>query len=397
MTEKDQSDIDARLDAEIESALGDMSIDDLLNLEDAPARSGGRQKRTGTIIAVHGNDVLVEFGPRAQGACPLDQFQEQPKAGERQEFIIDRFDKGDGMFILSRRGSISKAEWESLDIGQTIEARCTGTNKGGLEMEVAHHSAFMPAGQVDVRHQPDLSVFVGEKMVCEVLEIDRRRGRIILSRRAPLEAQRAETRVELMQKLEVGQQLPAVISSIQDYGAFADIGGLDGLIHISDISYERIKNPSQVLKEGQQVTVQILKIDKSHDPPRIGLGMKQCMADPFQSTLDNLNAGDTISGRVTKTTAFGAFVEISKGVEGLIHISELSHERVNKVAQVVKPDQIVTAQVLKIDPAQKRISLSIKALKDKGEETSERKDDPQMRKLREQLNKNFGELKGGIG
>ena len=397
MTEQPKSDIDARLEAEIESALGDMSIDDLLDLEDAPKGSAGRQKREGTIVAVHGNDVLVEFGPRSQGVCPLDQFEEAPKTGDRQEFIIDRFDKGEGMFMLSRRGSVTRAEWESLDVGQTVEARCTGTNKGGLEMEVANHKAFMPAGQVDVRHIPDLSVFVGEKMVCEVIELDRRRARIILSRRAPLEAERAETREKLMKELEVGGQMPAVIASIQDYGAFADLGGMDGLIHISDMSYERIKHPSEVVKEGQQVTVQILKIDDSHEPPRIGLGMKQCMADPFESTLENLAPGDTISGRVTKVAAFGAFVEITKGVEGLIHISELSHERVNKVTQVVKPDEIVTARVLSIDPAQKRISLSIKALKAEGEESAERKDDPQMRKLREQLSKKFGELKGGIG
>lgn len=401
-------DMDAKLAAEIEQALGDMSLEDMLDMSEQPKRTGPgpagkaeRQRKTGTIMNVHGNDVFVEFGPKSQGVCPLAMFTETPALGERMEFIVDRFDKEDGLLILSRQGTIQKAEWESLEVGQFVEARCTGVNKGGLEMEVANHKAFMPAGQVDVRHIPELSVFVGEKMPCEVMEIDKQRGRIILSRRQAMAAERAQQRADRLATLEVGQTLPAMIMSVQAYGAFADIGGLDGLIHISDMSYERIKHPSEVVKEGQQVTVKVLKVDLNQDPPRVGLGLKQTMEDPAKQTLASLAVGATVSGRVTKLMPFGAFVEIGPGVEGLIHISEMSHDRVHDVKRIVKQDEIITVRVLSIDPSNKRISLSLKAMKSKEDKEAEmeRKEDAKMRKLTAQLSKKFGplNLKGGIG
>ena len=398
--------MDAKLAAEIEQALGDMSLEDMLDIADQPKQSktgGGtqRQHKTGTIMSVHGTDVFVEFGPKSQGVCPLSLFQEVPALGARMEFIVERFDKEDGLLILSRQGTVQKAEWESLEVGQVVEARCTGVNKGGLEMEVCNHKAFMPAGQVDLRHIAELNVFVGEKMPCEVMEIDRNRGRIILSRRHALEADRRVLRDQLLATIEVGQMLPAMIMSIQAYGAFADLGGLDGLIHISDMSYERIKHPSEVVKEGQQVQVKVLKIDRKQDPPRIGLGLKQTMEDPAKATLASIKVGETASGRVTKIMPFGAFVELGPGVEGLIHISEMAHERVHDVRKIVKQDEIVTVKVLNVDPGSKRISLSLKAMKSKEDHDAEieRKDDAKMRKLRAQLSKKFGplNLKGGIG
>jgi small subunit ribosomal protein S1 len=398
--DKPRIDMDAKLEAEIEAALGDMSVEDMLDYADPP-KTGRveRDHKSGVVVAVHGDDVFVEFGPKSQGICPLTQFDEPPAAGQRLDFIIERYDEKEGLLVLSREGVVRKAEWESLDLGQVVEARCTGTNKGGLEMEIANHQAFMPAGQVDIRHIPDLSVFVGEKMPCEIIELDRHRGRIILSRRSHLEAERKHAREELLQQLEVGQTVPAVITSIQDYGAFADIGGMDGLIHISDMSYQRINHPKEVVKEGDQVSVKVLKIDDSQEPPRIGLGMKQCLEDPYQSEVGKLEVGAEVSGRVTKLMAFGAFVELSPGVEGLIHISELSHERVQRVSNVVKPDEIVNVKVLSIDPEQRRIGLSLKAMKEQEErETFSRKDDPELRRLKAQLSQKFGDnLKGGLG
>jgi small subunit ribosomal protein S1 len=401
-------DMDAKLAAEIEEALGDMSLEDMLDLAEQPKPHGPagarpeRQRKTGTIMSVHGNDVFVEFGPKSQGVCPLSMFAETPALGARMEFMVDRYDKEDGLLILSRQGTVQKAEWESLGVGQVVEARCTGVNKGGLEMEVANHKAFMPAGQVDLRHIAELSVFIGEKMPCEVIEIDRNRGRIILSRRSTLETERAHKRQQLLATLEPGQTLPAVITSIQPYGAFADIGGLDGLIHVSDLSYDRVKHPSDVVKEGQQVTVKVLKVDTKQTPPRIGLGLKQTMEDPAVAKFASIAEGETVSGRVTKIMPFGAFVELGPGVEGLIHISELSWERVHDVRKVVKPDEIVTVKVLSVDRSTKRIALSIKQLKSKDEydqEVAERREDSKMRKLRAQLSKKFGplNLKGGIG
>jgi ribosomal protein S1 len=403
-------DLDAKLAAEIEEALGDMSLEDMLDMAEQPSRSApasraaprpDRQRRTGTVMSIHGNDVFVEFGPKSQGVCPLSMFTETPALGQRMEFIIDRYDKEDGLLILSRQGNVQKAEWESLEVGQLVEARCTGVNKGGLEMEVCNHKAFMPAGHVDLRHIAELNVFVGEKMPCEVIEIDKQRARIILSRRQALQADRAQQRANLIATLEVGQVLPAVITSIQPYGAFADLGGLDGLIHISDMSYERLKHPSEAVKEGQQVTVKVLKVDLSQDPPRVGLGLKQTMEDPAAKLREGLKAGDVLSGRVSKIMPFGAFVDLGSGVEGLIHISELSHDRVHDVKRVVKPDEIVTVKVLSVDPSSNKISLSLKALKSKEDHEAEvqRKEDAKMRKLRAQLSKKFGplNLKGGLG
>ncbi len=398
-----RGDLDAKLAAEIEAALGDMSLEDMLDLADRPrplrASAGEpprRNQRTGRILRIHGDDVFVEFGPRSPGVCPRSQFDNPPTVGERMEFLIDRFDEKDGLLILSRPGSVRKAAWESLEVGQVVDARCTGVNKGGLDMEVADHRAFMPAGQVDLRHIADLSVFVGDKMTCEVIELDRRRSRIVLSRRGPLVTERAQLRDKLLATLEVGQELPAVITSIKPYGAFADLGGVDGLIHISDLSYERVKDPSEVVKEGDQVQVKVLKIDResADGGPRIGLGMKQCLADPYHATMAQLTEGDTVRGKVTRIMPYGAFVELAPGVEGLIHISQLSQERVNKVSQFVKPDEIVNVKVLDIDKSNRRIGLSLRAVKKEQEEQIPRPDDPEIRKLKAKFG---GELKGGIG
>jgi small subunit ribosomal protein S1 len=409
-----KGDLDHRLAEEIEAALGDMSISELLDADDrkpatrpgraaasagaAPARTD-RERRTGTIIQIHGNDVFVEFSARSQGVCPLAMFPEPPALGAKMEFIIERFDKDDGLLVLSREGTVRKAEWESLEPGQIVEARCVGVNKGGLDMEIANHRAFMPAGQVDIRFHQDLSVFVGEKMPCEVKEVDRQRGRIILSRRAALEVERSHLRMKLLGSLEVGQTMPATITSIQAYGAFADIGGVDGLIHISDLAWERVKHPSDVVKEGQQVMVKVLKIDSAQDPPKIGLGMKQTLENPAIAARASLKEGDTVQGRVTKIMPFGAFVELSPGVEGLVHISELSHDRIHDVRQAVKPDEIVPVKILSIDPAGKKISLSIKQTKERQEQVAQRKEDRKMEQLRGQLNKKWGAipLKGGLG
>ncbi len=394
-------DLDAKLEAEIEAALGDMSVEDMLDVAEPPQRTTSSIKpqsapRTGTVTGIHGSDVLIEFGPKSQGVCPLEQFENEPILGEQFEFVIERYDSKEGLLILSRRGALRKAAWDSLEIGQVVEARCTGTNKGGLEMEIAKHRAFMPAGQVDLRHIDDLSVFVGEKFPCEVIELERSRGRIILSRRKPMQIERDRERDELLTTLEVGEKREATITSLQPYGAFADIGGVDGLIHISDISHERIKHPKDVLKQGETVQVEITKIDTSETPPRIGLSMKNCLTDPYHAKLAELKPGDDVSGRVTRIMAYGAFVELAPGVEGLLHISQLSHERVNRVDSVVKVDEIITVKVLDIDARTRRISLSLRALKAKQEEETMRADDPAMRKLRAKFGE-LGQLKGGIG
>lgn len=393
-TPKRPQQLDPELEAEIERSLGDMSIE---SLADAPQESqSGPRSMTGTIVSVRDADVFVEFSPRTQGVCPIDHFDEPPKIGTPMEFVVDRHDKEDGLLILSRAGKVGKAHWNSLAVGQTVEARCTGTNKGGLEMEVAGQSAFMPAGQVDLRHVPDLNIFVGEKLPCQITELDMRRKRIILSRREVLAVEREEKRAKLLETLEVGQRVNALITKIMPYGAFADIGGIEGLIHISDLCHQRINKPEEVVKDGQMVEAQVLKLELDSDPPRISLGMKQLASDPYVSTTGDLAEGATVTGRISKIAEFGAFVELAPGVEGLIHISQLSHDRVGKVSQVVKVDQVVTVKVLDVDHARRRISLSLKAMTDADAAVSQdRAEDPALRKLRAKFG-DGNDLKGGL-
>ncbi len=395
------SGLDAAIEAEIEAALGDMSVEDIL-ADSTPRRTapGERDFRTGTVVSIHGGDILVEFGPKTQGVCPVEQFPDSPpEIGSRVEFVVDRVDQAENLLMLSREGAVRKADWESLDVGQIVEAKCTGTNKGGLDIEIANHRAFMPAGHVDLHHIDDLEVFVGEKMTCEIIELDRHRGRIVASRRIPLEAERARKRVEILEGLQVGETRPAVITTIKPYGAFADLGGIDGLIHISDLSYQRVSNPEEVVKPGAQVNVKVLKVDRDQEPPRIGLGLKQTLEDPYMASAGAMEPGAIVSGRVTKLMDFGAFVELAPGVEGLIHISELSRERVQKVGNVVKVDEVVNVKVLSVDTGQRRIALSLKQAQEAHEQdTFQRSEDPEMRKLRAQLNQKFGDnLKGGLG
>ena len=363
---------DAELEREIEAALGGMSVEDLEGAS-TPSRGGqrggGRQSRQGTIIRVHAGDVFVEFGPRSQGVCPLAQFlatgdQQPPVVGSERGFIVERFDPFEGLSILSLEGVVQKADWGTLEVGQTVEGRCTGMNKGGLEMEIAHHRAFMPAGQVDVRHVADISVFIGEKFPVQIVELNKDKDRLVVSRKAVIAVERAEQREKLLAVLEVGQTRTATITSVQSYGAFADIGGVDGLIHVSDLSHERVKSPADVVKVGQVVTVKIVKLDLTQTPAKIGLGMKQLVADPSVTAMQAVEPGATVTGRVTKLMAFGAFVELAPGVEGLVHISEISHERIPTVDKALRANEIVTCKVLSIDMGKKRISLSIKALID---------------------------------
>ncbi|MBM44059.1 MAG: 30S ribosomal protein S1, partial [Phycisphaerae bacterium] len=357
-------------------------------------RSGKRPEREGTIVSVRGNEVFIEFGPKLQGTCPLDHFEEAPSPGTREKFTIEREDRDDGMLICSRRGGVQKARWDTIEIGHTIEARCTGTNKGGLEMEVAGHAAFMPAGHVELHHVPDLDIYIGQKMPCEVIELDRQRNRMVLSRRTMLQEQREDAKQNLLETLEVGQVVDGLITRVQPFGAFADIGGIDGLIHVSEMSWERIEDPGQFVKVGDSVRVQVLSIERDSEPIRIGLGMKQLVSDPMHAALAGFSEGDVVTGTVTKTAEFGAFVELSKGVEGLVHISELSNDHVKRVESVAQVGQTVSVRILSIDPATRRIGLSIKQA---GTEAGavERAEDPAMAKLKAK----FGDrpLKGGLG
>ena len=381
------------LDAEIYDAIGDGSFAELVEKSSLP-QSSDRSARTGVVAAIHGRNVLVEFGPREQGCCPTSHFDELPQVGDSLEFIVERLDQ-DGMLVLSRKGAIQKASWDALEVGQVVEARCTGTNKGGLEMELAGHKAFMPAGHVAIHHVPDLKIMMGEKFACEVLELDKRSNRIVLSRRKVLQAEREVAKEEMLGTINVGDTHDATITSVQPYGAFADIGGLEGLIHKSEMTWERSIDPSKFVKVGDVVRIQILNINTENDEPKLSFGMKQLIEDPFVSSMANVAVGEIVSGTVTKLTDFGAFVDLGNSTEGLVHISELADHRIKSPKDVVKEGQSITVKVLSVDAATRRIGLSLKQAIGNNDSQSAREEDATMRKLRGKFGD--GSLKGGIG
>jgi ribosomal protein S1 len=265
----------------------------------------------------------------------------------------------------------------------------------GLEMELAGHKAFMPAGQVAIHHVPDLDVLIGEKFACEVIELNKHANRIVLSRRNVLQAEREVAKEEILGTLSVGDTHDATITSVQPYGAFADIGGLEGLIHTSEMTWERNTDPSKFVKVGDLVRIQILDIDTEGDKLKIAFGMKQLIEDPFISSMADIAVGETVNGTVTRLTDFGAFVDLGSGTEGLIHISELADHRIKSPKDVVKEQQEVTVKVLSVDPATRRIGLSLKQASGNDASQPVREEDTSMRKLREKFGN--GPLKGGIG
>ena len=330
----------------------------------------GREHRKGAVVSVGDADIFIEFGPKELGVIERRAWkegEEPPKVGEEVEVVVDRYERSENIYLCSRPGQVQKADWEMLQPGQVVEARCTGTNKGGLEMEVAGHRAFMPASQIDVSRVTDMSVYVGEKIECKVTRMDRRgAGNIVLSRREIVQAERAKMAEQLKESLAEGQTLQGVVKKIMPFGAFVDIGGVDGLVHLSDLTHDRVgmgeKAVAKYVKEGEAVQVQVLKLD--WDQNRISLGMKQLQDDPFATATEEITEGAEVTGRVKNITDFGVFVELSNGVEGLVHISELDWKRVDDANTVVKADEVITVKVLKVDPESRKISLSLKQMKE---------------------------------
>lgn len=378
---------------------------------------GGRERRPGTVVSVGPNDVFVEFGPKELGVLPRVQFTDEdlPKVGQTIEVVVEKFEPAESLFICNRPGMVQKAEWELLEPGQVVEGRVIGVNKGGLELEVAHHAAFLPASQVDTRRIEDLSVFVGEKLKCTVVRVDRTgRGQITLSRREIAAEERKAERERLKETLKVGDVREGVVRKIMPFGAFVDIGGIDGLVHVSDLRHERVEKVEDVVKEGDKVTVKILKLD--WETKRHSLGMKQLQEDPWAAAIKDVVEGAIVTGRVTKLAEFGCFVEVAAGVEGLVHISELSWKRVDRTSDVVQPNKVVKVKVLKIDPDSHKISLSLKQAMERPPEDSPRrgrrgrqdedtrkpedilKETPAFRRLMEQAKQKHKEgLKSGLG
>jgi small subunit ribosomal protein S1 len=360
--QKFRPDADSKLDAQIDAELGDISMDQLYGFDKPRAAEMpvGKGLRRGRIVSIEKDSVFVDFGGKSQGIVPLVQFEEEPKVGQEMEFHVERYDAREGLLLLSCKGMVSgDVSWETLEVGQIVEGTVTAVNKGGLEVSVKGMRAFMPAGQVDVYHVPDLAQFMNQKITAEVTAFERAERNLILSRRNVVERQRQEQKEKLLTELAEGQVRRGTVRSVTDFGAFVDLGGIDGLLHVSEMSFRRVRNPGEIVKVGDVLDVKVLKIDR--ESGKLSLSLKQARGiDPWADAGAKYAPGVPVTGRVTKVESFGAFIEVEEGIEGLLPISEMSYARVKSAASFVKEGDTLRLVVLSIDPVARRLSFSLK-------------------------------------
>lgn len=383
--------IDQELDMELAQALGEGSIEEMMeqasggssdaasqaeNADDQevdtptqPTRkSGGRQQvamrtRRGRIQSISGDDVFVQLHgaeQHLQAIVPLQQFDRPPRIGSIMDFIVDRINESEGLMYLSREGAASAATWDHIQKGSIVEARVVASNKGGLELEMPGNiKAFMPASQIDLNHTDDIDTWIGQKIKAVVHDIDRRGKKMVVSRRRFLEQEKARLEEVTWEKLAEGDTVQGKVERLMPYGAFVNIGGVDGLLHIADMSHARINKPEEIVQIGQDVTVKILSMDK--ETKKVRLGLKQIQADPWESVQGRLHIGDHITGVITRIAEFGAFVMLEDGIEALLPVSEMSWNRRVRPSDVVQQGQTVRVNVLSMDLEKRRISVSLKA------------------------------------
>jgi small subunit ribosomal protein S1 len=364
--QKFRPDSDANLDQEVEAALADVSVDQLYEFDKPRPAAAGQEPaapqsgnaRRGKVVSVGKDDVFVDLGGKSQGIVSLLQFDEV-KIGDEFDFIVDRYDEREGLLLLNRKGVISSnVSWENVEVGTIVEGTVTGMNKGGLEVDVKGMRGFMPSGQVDLYFQKDISTFIGQRVTAEVMQFERHAKNLLLSRRNVLEREKEEARKKLLLELAEGQTHRGTVRNVMDYGAFVDIGGMDGLLHVSEMSHRRGRHPSEFVKVGDVVDVKITKLDK--ETGKLSLSLKQAMPDPWANVETRYPVGTALTGRVTKVEPFGAFVEVEEGLEGLLPVSEMSWQRIRHPSDVVKEGDTIKLVVISMDPTAKRMSFSLK-------------------------------------
>jgi small subunit ribosomal protein S1 len=327
----------------------------------------------GTVVRVDKDEVLVDIGYKSEGVIPVSELSirrsvnpaDEVALGEQVDALVLTKEDADGRLILSKKRARFELAWKRIEAaaesGEAVDGRVIEVVKGGLILDLGVRG-FLPASLVDIRRVQDLDEFMGKELRCKVIELNRSRNNVVLSRRAVLEDERKEMRQAILDRLNPGDVVDGQISNIVDFGAFVDLDGMDGLIHISELSWSHVNHPSEVLEIGQNVKVKVLDIDR--DRQRISLGLKQTQSDPWQQVLDSYGEGDVVEGRVTKVVTFGAFVEILPGVEGLVHISELAQHHVENPREVVSQGDAVNVLVLEIDAERRRLSLSLKRVEE---------------------------------
>ena len=324
---------------------------------------------SGKVVRIDKDEVLVDIGYKAEGVIPSGELSirksvdpaEEVELGEQIDALVLTKEDTEGRLILSKKRARFEKAWRRIEIaadsGEPVEGSVIEVVKGGLILDLGVRG-FLPASLVDIRRVHNLDEFMGQSLECKVIELNRSRNNVVLSRRAVLEEERKEVREQILGRLEPGQVVEGKISNIVDFGAFVDLDGIDGLIHISELSWSHVNHPSEVVAIGDTVRIKVLDIDR--DRQRISLGLKQTQEDPWQRVISTHRSGDVLDGTVTKVVAFGAFVEILPGVEGLVHISELADHHVENPSEVVEPGTKLNVKILEIDEERRRLSLSMK-------------------------------------
>jgi small subunit ribosomal protein S1 len=323
----------------------------------------------GKVVRIDKDEVLVDIGYKSEGVIPSTELSirksvdpaDEVELGEEIDALVLTKEDAEGRLVLSKKRARFEKAWRRIEAaaesGEPVEGSVIEVVKGGLILDLGVRG-FLPASLVDIRRVHNLDEFLGQTLECKVIELNRSRNNVVLSRRAVLEEERKEVREQILGRLEPGQVVEGKISNIVDFGAFVDLDGIDGLIHISELSWSHVNHPSEVVSIGDTVRIKVLDIDR--DRQRISLGLKQTQEDPWQRVISTHRSGDVLEGTVTKVVAFGAFVEILPGVEGLVHISELADHHVESPNEVVEPDSKLNVKILEIDEERRRLSLSIK-------------------------------------
>jgi len=328
---------------------------------------------TGHVVRIDKDEVLVDIGYKSEGVIPANELsirksvdpKDEVHLGEEVDAIVMTKEDQDGRLIMSKKRARFEKAWKRIETaaesGEPVEGTVIEVVKGGLIIDLGVRG-FLPASLVDIRRVPNLDEYMGTKIETKVIELNRSRNNVVLSRRAVLEEERKEVRQQILDRLQPGLVVEGQISNIVDFGAFVDLDGIDGLIHISELSWSHVNHPSEILTIGDTVKVKVLDIDRERQ--RISLGLKQTQEDPWQRIVDTYNVGDELEGKVTKVVTFGAFVEILDGVEGLVHISELAPHHVESPREIVHPGDEIRVKILEIDSERRRLSLSAKRVED---------------------------------
>lgn len=365
---------------EEEETLGMAEVESLMESMDAAPTLAVGEIVQGQVLNVTGDEVVVDLGLKCEAVIPLIEFSSETgepsvEVGQTIGVMVEKFDELTGTAVVSRRRAIQEETWEEIERAfyeeKPLHGKVVQRVKGGLEVNIGVH-AFMPASQADMKPHPNLDEWVGQEIECKVIKLNRKRDNVVVSRRKALEEENNQRKAMLLDHLVEGAVLTGRVKNLTDYGAFVDLGGIDGLLHMTDLSWTRVGHPSEVVEAGQEIEVKVLKFDREKE--RVSLGLKQLEPDPWGQAPSEFHVGDHVTGKVVSVTDYGAFVELQPGIEGLIHISEMSWtRRLRHPSKILKPGELVEVAILDVNPEQRRISLSLRqALPDPWEGLSER-------------------------